>query len=223
MLRLLERARSHRNDPELFAGLVQACRYCDELDASIAAHFRGRHLDPHLMTSAAHTYFLLGDYANTLDCYSKKGAYYLDCAALVAMGENQIALSKLREREQSGGATGSVQGIMRSLRAYLEGNWEECLNAIAAAETVISKDPETLFYSARHLARINETDRAISALSAAIDRGFVCASAISRDPWFNSLRSCPRYAEVMKEALWRRSETHAAFLAAGGEQVISVA
>jgi serine/threonine protein kinase len=223
MLRLLERARSHRNDPELFAGLVQACRYCDELDASIAAHFRGRHLDPHLMTSAAHTYFLLGDYANTLDCYSKKGAYYLDCAALVAMGENQIALSKLREREQSGGATGSVQGIMRSLRAYLEGNWEECLNAIAAAETVIRKDPETLFYSARHLARINETDRAISALSAAIDRGFVCASAISRDPWFNSLRSCPRYAEVMKEARWRRSETHAAFLAAGGEQVISVA
>ncbi|HXC48241.1 MAG TPA: protein kinase, partial [Candidatus Sulfotelmatobacter sp.] len=123
MLRLLERARSRRNDPELFAGLVQVCRYCDELDASIAAHLRGRHLDPHLMTSAAHTYFLLGDYANTLDCYSKKGAYYLDCASLVAMGDNQIALSKLREREQSGGATGAVQGIMRSLRAYLEGNW----------------------------------------------------------------------------------------------------
>lgn len=28
MLRLLERARSQRNDAELFAGLVQACRYC---------------------------------------------------------------------------------------------------------------------------------------------------------------------------------------------------
>jgi len=222
MLRLLERARSRRNDPELFAGLVQACRYCDELDASIAAHLRGRHLDPHLMTSAAHTYFLLGDYANTLDCYSKKGAYYLDCASLVAMGDNQIALSKLREREQSGGATGAVQGIMRSLRAYLEGNWEECLNAIAAADTAIRKDPETLFYAARHLARINETDRAIPALSSAIDRGFLCASAISRDPWFASLRSSPLYVDLMKEAERRRSETHAAFLAAGGEQVISI-
>ena len=177
MLRLLERARSRRNDPELFAGLVQACRYCDELEASIAAHLRGRHLDPHLMTSAAHTYFLLGDYTSTLDCYSKKGTYYLDCAALVALGENQTALSLLRERERSGGTTGAVQGIMRSLRAYLEGNWEECFNAIATAETAIHGDPEILFYSARHLARINETDRAISALSTAIDRGFLCASA----------------------------------------------
>jgi serine/threonine protein kinase/tetratricopeptide (TPR) repeat protein len=223
MLRLLERARSRRNDAELFAGLVQACRYCDELDASIAAHFRGRHLDPHLMTSAAHTYFLLGDYANTLDCYSKKGGYYLDCAALVATGEHKAALSKLREREQSGVTTGAVQGIMRSLRAYLEGNREECLNAILASDTAIRKDPEVLFYSARHLARINETDRAISALSTAIDRGFLCASAISRDPWFAPLRVLPRYIELMKEAEQRRIETHAAFLAAGGEQVISVA
>jgi serine/threonine protein kinase len=223
MLRLLERARSRRNDPELFAGLVQACRYCDELDASIGAHLRGRHLDPHLTTSAAHTYFLLGDYGNTLDCYGKKGGYYLDCAALVAMGENQTALSRLREREHSGGATGSVQGIMCSLRAYLEGNRKECLNAIVAADTAIRKDPETLFYAARHLARIDETDRAISALSTTIDRGFLCASAISRDPWFDPLRSHPRYIDLMQESGRRRIETHAAFLAAGGVQVISVA
>src|SRR5215467_8365680 len=219
MLRLLERARSRRNDPELFAGLVQACRYCDELDASISAHLRSRHLDPHLMTSAAHTYFLLGDYVNTLDSYGKKGAYYLDCAALAAMGENAIALSKLREREQSGGATGSVQGIMRSLHAYLEGNWDESLKAITE-DAFIPRDPETLYYSARHLARMNQTERAISALSAAIDRGFLCTSAISRDPWFASLHPIPRFVELMKEAEHRREETHAAFLAAGGEQVI---
>ena len=223
MLRLLERARSRRNDPELFAGLVQACRYCDELDASISAHLRSRHLDPHLTTSAAHTYFLLGDYVNTLDSYGKKGAYYLDCAALVAMGEDAIALSKLREREQSGGATGMVAGIMRSLRAYLEGNWDESLNAITAADALIRRDPETLYYSARHLARMNEAERAISALSSAIDRGFLCVSAISRDPWFATLRSVPRFVELMREAERRRRETHAAFLAAGGEQVISVA
>jgi eukaryotic-like serine/threonine-protein kinase len=222
MLRLLERARSRRNDAELFAGLVQACRYCDELEASIAAHLRGRHLDPHLMTSAAHTHFLLGDYASTLDCYSKKGTYYLDCAALVALGEEQKALSLLREREQSGGATGAVQGIMRSLRAYLEGNWQECINAIETAEDAILRDPEILFYSARHFARINEIDRAISAISTAIDRGYLCTSAVSRDPWFAPLQSSPRYVELMQEAERRRIETHAAFLAAGGEQLISV-
>ncbi len=222
MSRLLERAHFRRNDPELFAGLVQACRYCDELEASIAAHHRGRHLDPHLMTSAAHTYFLLGDYVSTLGCYGKKVGYYLDCAALAALGDNQTALAMLRERQQSGSITGVVQNIMRSLRAYLEGNWEECLNAIETGKTEILRDPEVAFYSARHLARINQTDRAISVLSGAIDRGFLCASAILRDSWFASLQSNPRYPELLRKAELRRNETHSAFLAAGGEQVISL-
>ena len=223
MVRLLERAHFRRNDAELFAGLVQACRYCDELDASIAAHFRGRHLDPHLITSAAHTYFLMGNYTQTLELYGRRGGYYLDCAALAAMGENKTALSMLRERERSGGAAGAVQGVMRSLRAYLEGNTEECLDAIVTAETALLTDPEALFYSARQLAQINQTERAIAALSAAMDRGFLCASAITSDPWFALMRSGPHYATLMQEAERRRIETHAAFLAAGGGQVISIA
>jgi hypothetical protein len=77
------------------------------------------------------------------------------------------------------------------------------------------------FYTARQLARINQTDRAISALSNTIDMGYLCASAISRDPWFASLRPSPRYTELMRKAERRRSESHVAFLAAGGDQVIS--
>jgi tetratricopeptide (TPR) repeat protein len=222
MSRLLERARFRRNDPELFAGLVQACRYCDELEASVAAHQRGRHLDPHLVTSAAHTYFLLGDYGRAIDCYGRKIGYYLDCAALAAQGENQAALALLRERTESRSATGAIQGIMRSLRAYLEGDWKECLKVLEAGEAVILKDPETSFYTARQLARINQTERAISALSNTIDMGYLCATAISRDPWFASLRPSPRYTELMRKAELRRSESHVAFLAAGGDQVISV-
>lgn len=221
MLRLLGQARSRRNDPGLFAGLVQACRYCGELEASVAAHLRARHLDPNLVTSAAHTYFLMGDYAAAVDDYGKKG-YYLDCAALAALGEDQAALSMLRTREQSGNTKGSVSGIMRSLRAYLEGDWEKCRNAITTAETTIQTDPEVLFYSARQLARIDDTERAIEALSNALDRGFLCASTMSRDPWFEPLRSCPRYDVLMQKAELRRAEVHIAFLAAGGEQLISI-
>jgi len=223
MLRLLTRAQLRRNDPDLFAGLVQACRYCDELEASVAAHHRGQHLDPHLVTSAEHTYFLLGDYSKTLDCYAKKSGYYLDCAALVALGDNKTALSLLRERDRPGGAAGSVQAIMRSLRAYIEGDFQECLNAIEIGESLTQSDPEILYYAARHLARINETDRAITMLSRMIDRGFLCASAISRDPWFESLHSSPHYLELMRNAEIQRGKVHAAFLAAGGEQLLSVA
>lgn len=222
MLRLLERARFRRNDPDLFAGLVQACRYCDELKASVAAHHRGCHLDPHLATSAAHTYFLLGDYAKTLDCYGNKAGYYLDCAALVALGDDKTALARLREREQLGGATGAVQAIMRSLRAYLEGNFEECLKEIEIGEFLTRRDPEILYYIARHLARINEQERAITLLSSALDSGFLCATAIARDPWFASLPSSVHYVELMRNAEQRRGEVHATFLAAGGEQLLSI-
>jgi hypothetical protein len=185
MVRLLERAHFRRNDAELFAGLVQACRYCDELDASIAAHCRGRHLDPHLITSAAHTYFLLGNYTNTLELYGTRGGYYLDCAALAAMGESQTALLKLRERERSGGTTGAVQGVMRSLRAYLEGNTKECLDAIA--ESALSADPEILFYSCVSLRRSTRPS-ARSPLS--LRRWTAGFSAPPRLPVIHGLRRC---------------------------------
>ena len=46
MLRLLEQAKKRRADPELFAGLVHACRYCGLLEASLAAHEHAQRLDP---------------------------------------------------------------------------------------------------------------------------------------------------------------------------------
>jgi hypothetical protein len=38
VVRLLGEATRHGNDPELFAGLVHACRYCGLFEASLAAH-----------------------------------------------------------------------------------------------------------------------------------------------------------------------------------------
>ena len=46
LVRLLGEASRHGNDPELFAGLVHACRYCGLNEQSIAAHAEARRLDP---------------------------------------------------------------------------------------------------------------------------------------------------------------------------------
>ena len=46
VLRLLGRLKTRTNDPDLFAGLVQACRYVGLLDASVAAYHRATRLDP---------------------------------------------------------------------------------------------------------------------------------------------------------------------------------
>jgi tetratricopeptide (TPR) repeat protein len=220
MVRLLGRARFRRNDPDLFAGLVQACRYCDELEASVAAHHRAQHLDPGVVTSVAHTYFLLGDYQKTIECYGTKGGFYLDCAALVMLGGKEKALSMLRERENTGGATGILGAVMQSLRAYLEGDSVECLTAIEVGEPLARKDPECLYYMARHLARISEPERAIRILSGVIEGGFVCFSALTRDPWMESLRSLPDYLQLLQIADQRRSQMHASFMQAGGHELL---
>ena len=62
MVRLVRRASSRGSDPELFAALVPACRYCGLLRHSLAAYERATRLDPNVRTSVQHTFFMLGDY-----------------------------------------------------------------------------------------------------------------------------------------------------------------
>jgi eukaryotic-like serine/threonine-protein kinase len=222
MHRLLTRACFRRNDPDLFAGLVQACRYCGELEASIAAHSRAQDLDRNVVTSVAHTYFLLGEYEKALACYGTKAGFYLDCAALVALGDREEALARLRDREQSGGATGSLRAIMRSLRYYLEGNVAECLKATDEGKSHASLDPESLYYMARQLAQIQQTERAVEVLSGAIEKGFVCVAALESDPCFTVLRLSPGYGELLRRVQLRRDAAHRIFLDAGGPELLNV-
>jgi serine/threonine protein kinase len=222
MLRLLGRAHIRRHDPDLLAGLVQSCRYCGELDASIAAHDSARRLDPHVTTSLEHTCFALGDYQKTLDLYDNKGGYYLDAAALAALGRNEEALVLLRRRKDAGNPPGVLRGIMRSLLAYLEGDFAECRKGVEEELVRTWADPESVFYSARHLARINETERAIAILSNAIDAGFLCASALAKDPWLESVRNSPGFGELTQKVESRRRQVHAAYLQAGGAEILGV-
>ena len=61
LVRLLGEASRHGNDPELFAGLVHACRYCGLYEQSIAAHAEARRLDPNVPTSLEQTLLMTGD------------------------------------------------------------------------------------------------------------------------------------------------------------------
>ena len=61
LVRLLREAGRHGNDPELFAGLVHACRYCGLYEESIAAHAEARRLDPNVPTSVDQTILMTGD------------------------------------------------------------------------------------------------------------------------------------------------------------------
>ena len=67
MVRLIDQAKHGGADPNLFAGLVQACRYVGLLEASLAAHERARRLDPRIETSVQHSLFMAGQYQDAID------------------------------------------------------------------------------------------------------------------------------------------------------------
>ncbi len=97
MVRLLGLAREHREDPELFAGLVHACRYCGLFEASLAAHAEARRLDPHVNTSIAYTLYIKGDYARL----EREGDTIIDveprALGLLAQGRTAQAAAALDE------------------------------------------------------------------------------------------------------------------------------
>jgi tetratricopeptide (TPR) repeat protein len=219
-VRLLERARLRPNDPELFAGLVQACRYTGELEASLAAHECATRLDRHCGTSIAHTWFLLGNYRKTLDCYARKGGYYLDAAALAALGSGEEAAALLRERARNRKQVGAIETMMDSLLACLEGDFAESIRAVDRVTSLTFRDPESFFYLARHLARAHESERALRLFEHAIEGGFYCAFSLVHDTWLEPLRAARGFAEVLGNAEARRRAARAAFIEAGGEQLL---
>ena len=102
------------------------------------------------MTSVAHTYFLLGDYARTLEWYPPGLRYYLDAAALATAGRESDAAELLRERV-------FLAPMVDSLRFSLAGDHARSIEIVKSTlQRRPSPEPELKFYLARHLARDGE-------------------------------------------------------------------
>ena len=219
MVRLLGQAERHPNDPELFGGLVQACRYCGLLDESIRAHQSARRLDARIVTSVAHTFFLLGDYQGALEWYPPGALFYLDLAALAATGREAEAIELLGRRSSSGG---QFSAMIDSLRFFLQGDQVRSLEiARQALATHPAWDPEIKFYLVRQLARDGAHADALQAIHDLVAEGFFCSIVLQRDPWLRPLSRLPDYRDVLDVILRRESEARAAFEAAGGNRVLS--
>jgi tetratricopeptide (TPR) repeat protein len=89
---LLERATRRPTDPELYAGLVHALRYCGLLEASVAAHHRARHLDPTVPTSIHHTWWMMGEYQGALT-QTLGDIGYMQGLALASLGREREAIA----------------------------------------------------------------------------------------------------------------------------------
>ena len=221
--RLLKRARTHRNDPNLFAGLVQACRYCDLLPASVAAHERAHQLDPLVPTSVAWTYRSLGDFQAVLD---SSGAWdgLAWVPAMIGLGRRAEAIERLRELEISGPRKEKVPYALM-WRAYLEDDLKRAVAALERAMELVpfhKRDPEARFMLAQEFAMLSEPDRALEHLSLALDEGYRCHYALVHHREWDFLRDHPQFKMLTDRAAEMSQYAKTLFLDNGGDRLLGV-
>jgi DNA-binding winged helix-turn-helix (wHTH) protein len=215
LLRVIER---NGPDAAVFAGLVHALRFCGLLEPSRRAHARARALDPTVLTSVAHTYWLLGEYELALR-ETTGDIGYMPGLALASLGRHSDAIAALRWRERNT-RDNRARAFLISLRAFLEGDRAESLQALHRAVDELV-DPEATYYVARTLARLSAPDEALASLRGVVDGGYFCYPAFATDPWFDSIRDLPAFREVMKTARERHEIACRAFRDAGGDAILS--
>jgi TolB-like protein/predicted Ser/Thr protein kinase len=218
MLRLLQRARVQLADPELFAGLVQACRYGGLEAPAIAAHEQARRLDPHIKTAVGHACLMAGDYERAI-ATDEEEPPFVTALALDLMGRKGEAIDLLRAQ--------LAAGVPQLLRFYLETTLgvleEDRAAATVAADGILKRwrlrDPCARYYLARSLAIIGHP-QALPVFKETVDAGFHPYAFYSTDPWLNPLRSNPGFQDVHKIAEDGHRSAAKAFAAAGGEMVL---
>jgi len=221
MRRLLKRLRTSKTDPELFAGLAHASRYCGLLQASLEAHRQARRLDPNIRTGVTHTCFAMGDYQGALEAAGEDFGYF-GPLRLAMLGRVEEAIALLKEKEPVvSERLGQV--FMISLRTLLEGNREASLEA---SDELISRgfeDPEGRYYLARQLAYLSDIGRATHVLKSTVDGGYFCYPQMASDPWLDPVRGDAEFKRILQRAQALHQEAIEVFRAEGGPPLLGQA
>ncbi|HEV2983151.1 MAG TPA: winged helix-turn-helix domain-containing protein [Vicinamibacterales bacterium] len=215
MARLLRQARTA--DPEVFAGLVSACRYCGLLDAATAADARARHLDSRVSTSAVHIWFLRGDHARVIGTKLEENPYIV-LLSFAAVDRTAEAIARARELERK--IHTRKRDFTIVARTLLEGKTEE---SIAAANRIAASDfcdPEGLFYMARHLIHLEEIGDGINLFRRVVEGGYCCFPAMTDDPWLDPARATPKFRRLLRQAETRHRQAVSTFDRVRGDAVL---
>jgi DNA-binding winged helix-turn-helix (wHTH) protein len=216
--RLLRRLANGAREPEIFAGLVQVFRFCGLLSESLAAHEVAVSLDSTLLTSVAQTHFLFGEYKAVIENCGKTG-HYLDAAAWAALGEKKQAIQLLEERVSNPHPPPVFRGLMNSLLALLRGHSSQAIDEMV--KTPVEREPEIVFFIARHFSKLKAVGLAMEALKRALAEGFVCSRALRIDPWFSAIRSTREFPALLEDSEKAEEKARKLFEHIGGAALLT--
>jgi eukaryotic-like serine/threonine-protein kinase len=224
MVRLLGEADRRGNDPELFAGLVHACRYCGLFEESIAAHEEARRLDPNVPTSVEQTIMMTGDIERLLAIERRPTNNSTDSVIrVIGLGvagrrdEARRALVELRRVSE----VPALQSYADSLAAWLERRPAEMFAGVAALRALkIMEDPEAIFQGGWLFCDVGEHERGISELRRAVAKGYTVVPTLAGSRAFEAVRNHSAFQELLAEAEAGRQQAMAAFREAGGERLL---
>lgn len=218
MTHLLRRLHHRGPNAELYAGLVQACRFAGLLDASEAAFRRAQRLDPALPTSAMHTYFVMRRYEEVI-AVSGEVKGYVYSLSLDALGRGPEALENIALLEKK---AAPMADFVVAVKELVSGRFSESADALMKAQSAFG-DPEAFYYAARHFARIGYVEASVDALKTSLQGGYVCARQLVEDPWLEPVRSHAAFGAMLELARSRHDEAVAAFRDAEGPRLLGVA
>lgn len=224
LVRLLDEAARHGNDPELFAGLVHACRYCGLLEQSIAAHEEARRLDPNVVTSISQTVLMTADYdrlaalERTVGAGSGDGGIFAIGLGLAGrVDEARRALSEMRAASRAR----AFQTWAGYLSAWIDRRPAE-MELVDALSLAIMDDPEAMFQQAWLLCDAGATERGLAFARRAVDRGYFASPTLAVARQFDALRGQPEFQSLLADAEAGRQRALAAFREAGGDRLLGL-
>jgi hypothetical protein len=164
-----------------------------------------------------YTHFMRGDWERALasDTDTLKWVTHW---TLPLVGRHDEAIAAYREME-SRALPGRIRELMRASRLALEGQKEEGMKVV---ESFWQRDfdPEGLYFTARVLAKLGESDASLKMLNRVIDGGFYCATAMLRDPWLDSVRGTSAFYEIIQRASALSHDAEDEFRRLGGEKIL---
>ena len=218
--RLLGRVRSQSADPELFAGLVIACRFCGLLDSSLAADRHARRLDPTIRTSVNYTHFMRCDWERVI-ATDGDDLRWVTNWTLPMLGRTAEAIASYRSNEQRP-VPPMIRLLLKASRAVLEGNREEALSTIQQFSDARVFDPEGVYFIVRALVRLGEPSQALELLERqVVEAGFFCHQIMLHDPWLDPVRGERRFTQIVTRARDRSQDAEAEFRRLGGDKLLA--